>query len=97
MCCLAAGGGTQKGHWGGNKPSESLARLVYFGTELRLRRGPLAPNAVGKGGCILLNLVGKDSWFTPVGVLDPVQGNLSGSRSTVPLTSAYQGGHRTAE
>jgi hypothetical protein len=45
----------------------------------------------------LLNLVGNDSWFTPVGVLDPVQGNLSWSRSTVPLTSAYQGGHRTAE
>jgi Tol biopolymer transport system component len=49
---------------------------IPFRSELRLIPLPLAPNAVGPDGRILLDVISNDSWFEVVAVLDPRTGRV---------------------
>ena len=61
--------------------SGGAPQQIPFKSELRLMSRPLAPNAVGPDGRILLDVISNDSWFEVVAVLDP----RSGGVQEVPL------------
>ncbi len=52
---------------------------------LRLAPSPLAPDAVGQDGRILVAVTTRDSWFYSVAILDPKTGNLE------PIALDYHG------
>ncbi|MBI3665202.1 MAG: protein kinase [Acidobacteria bacterium] len=60
-------------------------KAIPFHSEFRLTPPPLAPNAVGKDGRIVVQVASKDSWFWSSAVLNPQTGNVQ----RVPL--AYEG------
>jgi hypothetical protein len=45
-------------------------------SELHLAPVPLAPNAVGRDGRILVQVMARDFWFWPAALLDPATGKL---------------------
>jgi serine/threonine protein kinase len=49
---------------------------IPFQSALRLTPGTLSPDAIGKGGRVLLSVASPDGWFYGAGILDPQSGKV---------------------